>query len=81
MRSIKEIIADAGGPKKIASACAKTRWPITSKVVYAWPDIGIPERHWAVIVRLAKSSAEELHRANNRARADRPKSGAARAVA
>ena len=71
-RTIKQIIQAAGGPKKIAAATQKTARPISSKSVYDWPTIGIPERHWPVLIKLAKSSPEELMRVNAKARASRP---------
>ncbi len=80
MRNIKQIIEDAGGPKKIAEAAKKTRWDITFKSVYDWPRIGIPDRHWPILIRLAKASADELLEANKKARA-RPKAAQERAQA
>lgn len=73
MRTVKEIIEDAGGPKRIAEASKRTSTPIVAKSVYDWPQIGIPEKHWPIIIRLAKSSADELYKANLVVR-DRPKS-------
>ena len=73
MRNVRKLIADAGGPKKIAAASEKTDYEIEAKSVYDWPRIGIPERHWPILAKLAKASAEELHRANNVVRAKRSK--------
>ena len=80
MRNVRKIIEDAGGPKKIAEASSKTRWPIAAKSVYDWPQIGIPDRHWPILVKLAKATAEELYEANKTARA-RPKAAQQRAAA
>ena len=80
-RNIKQIIAEAGGPKKIAAASRTTDSPITAKAVYDWPAIGIPERHWAIFIRLARATTDELHKANLRVRASRPRGSAVRAVA
>ncbi len=68
MRNVRQIIEDAGGPQKIAEAARKTRWKIKSKSVYDWPRIGIPEKHWPVMIRLAETSPQELHEANEVAR-------------
>ncbi len=69
MRNVRQIIEDAGGPKEIAKAAKNTRWKITFKSVYDWPQIGIPDRHWPVLIKLAKATAEELMEANKKARA------------
>ena len=68
-RPIKQIIQDAGGPKKIAAASKRTRWSISAKSVYDWPAIGVPDRHWPILIRLAAASAHELMEANAKARA------------
>ena len=67
MRSIKKIISDAGGPKKIAQASEDTQWPIVAKSVYDWPQIGIHWRHWPILMKLARATANELLEANKRA--------------
>ena len=71
-RDIRTIIDDAGGPKKIAEATEGSKRKIMAKSVYDWPRIGIPELHWSIIIRLAKATTDELHRANEVARAARP---------
>ena len=68
-RDVRTIIDAAGGPKKIAEATRDTKRPIIAKSVYDWPRLGIPERHWPIIIALAKASADELLRANVAARA------------
>ena len=68
MRDIKQIINDAGGPRKIADASKDTHWPITAKSVYDWPQIGIPDRHWPIIIGLSGATAHELMVANQTAR-------------
>jgi hypothetical protein len=65
MRSLVEIIEAAGGAKSIEAATSGT---IKRDAVYKWPQIGIPDRHWEVIIPLAGSSAEELYQANRIAR-------------
>lgn len=82
MRDIKTIIDDAGGPKKIAKASEKTDWVIVAKSVYDWPQIGIPDRHWPILIKLARATAHELMEANRVARrARRPKAAQERAAA
>ena len=65
MRTIKDIIADAGGPKAI-TAEAKDTFAIDA--VYKWPTIGIPDRHWPILIKLASATPEELFEANRLAR-------------
>ncbi|WP_375142885.1 hypothetical protein [Pelagibacterium sp. 26DY04] len=36
--------------------------------VYKWPKIGIPDRHWPTIIRLAGCTAQDLFEANLAAR-------------
>lgn len=72
MRNVKQIIEDAGGPKKIAEASLNTKKSITAKSVYDWPQIGIPVVHWPILIKLARATVEELYEASRAARA-RPK--------
>lgn len=72
MRNVRKLIEDAGGPKKIADASLNTKKSITAKSVYDWPQIGIPDRHWPILIKLAGATVEELYEANRVARA-RPK--------
>jgi hypothetical protein len=69
MRTISEIIKDAGGAKAIADACGNK---FKVDAVYKWPDIGIPDRHWPLIIERAESSPEELYTANLAARSPTP---------
>lgn len=65
MRRVSEIIEAAGGAQAIEIASAGQ---ISRAAVYKWPGIGIPDRHWPVLIRLADTNAEELFRANLAAR-------------
>lgn len=65
MRSISEIIKAAGGAGKIAEASNGT---VTAEAVYKWTKIGIPDRHWALVMPLAGASPEEMFKANLSAR-------------
>ena len=66
MRTLSEIIKAAGGARGIEEASAGE---IKRDAVYKWPQIGIPDRHWETVIRLAQSSPEELYQANLAARA------------
>lgn len=68
MRTITAIIADAGGPRVIARAAAKTHWPILATSIKDWRRIGIPDRYWPVIIKLSNASADELMHANRKVR-------------
>lgn len=65
MRTIADIIKDAGGAVSIAEA---SRGRITAQAIYKWPKIGIPDRHWPIVLPLAKATAEEMLAANLLAR-------------
>lgn len=65
-RTIREIIKDAGGPAAIAKAADGS---ITVDAIYKWPQIGIPDRHWPIVMPLASATAEEMLAANVAARA------------
>ncbi len=79
MRSVRDIIDDAGGPQKIASASKKSRYPVAIKTVYAWMTNGIPEKHWELMCRLARATPDELYAANKPLR--RPSAARARIAA
>lgn len=76
MRTVRQIIEDAGGPHKIAAASRKTRRPIGFKTVYAWYANGIPEKHWDLMAKLANATPDELYHANRPLR--RPSAARAR---
>jgi len=65
MRTISELIKAAGGPAKIADSVPEA---ITVDAVYKWQRIGIPDRYWPVVMRLANASADEMLAANVTAR-------------
>ena len=65
MRTVAEIIKDAGGPRAIHEASGGS---ITKDAVYKWPQIGISDRHWAILIDLAGASPGELFEANRMAR-------------
>lgn len=67
MRTIAEIVRDAGGAKLIAEA---SNGAVSRDAVYKWVEIGIPDRHWPFVIALASSSPDELYDANRLARGD-----------
>lgn len=63
--TIKEIIKLSGGAKAIADAIDGLK----PDAVYKWPSIGIPDRHWPVIISLAPDiTPQVLFEANVQAR-------------
>lgn len=68
-RTIREIIKDAGGPAAISKAAKAADGSITVDAIYKWPQIGIPDRHWPIVMPLASATAEEMLAANVAARA------------
>lgn len=65
MRSISDIIKDAGGASAIADA---SDGKVSVDAIYKWPKIGIPDRHWPIILPLASATADEMLAANLAAR-------------
>lgn len=65
MRTISEIIKDAGGARVIADA---SDGAIQRDAVYKWPGSGIPDRHWSVLIDLAGATPDELYEANRAVR-------------
>lgn len=67
MRTISELIKAAGGAKAVQEAIGPG---ITRDAVYKWQEIGIADRHWAVLIRLAGATPDELYEANRLARGE-----------
>lgn len=65
MRTIKQIITAAGGPKAITAEASES---FAVDAVYKWPTIGIPDRHWPILIKLANATPDELFEANRLAR-------------
>ena len=64
--TISEIIKLAGGASAIERESGGS---VTAEAAYKWPKIGIPDRHWPLIMRLTRATADQLFRANVVARA------------
>lgn len=65
IRTISDIIRDAGGAAAVAAA---TDGKVKKDAVYKWPSIGIPDRYWHVLADLAGATPDELYAANQTAR-------------
>lgn len=65
MRTIPQIIEASGGAKAIQ---AESNGAFSVDAVYKWPTIGIPDRHWPLLIKLAGATPEELFKANAVAR-------------
>ena len=65
MKSVPDIIKAAGGPVAVAAA---SNGEISAEAVYKWPKIGIPDRHWPLVMPLADATADEMLAANIAAR-------------
>lgn len=79
MRTVDDIIRDAGGAQAVADHINGQADPrlggrpaITVWAVHKWRLNGIPEKHWPALMRLAEADAATLYAANrlNRAPAD-----------
>lgn len=69
-KTVRKIIEDAGGPAAVASAVVEAEdKKLTVDAVYKWQGNGIPDRYWASIIPLAKTSTDEIFAANELARA------------
>lgn len=70
MRTIEQIISDAGGARAIEAAAPVSdgKPAFKTDAVYKWPTIGIPDRHWPILIKLAGATPDELFEANRLAR-------------
>lgn len=68
--NVREIIA-RGNVHKISEASGEAGRPITVKGIYKWHSIGIPQKHWPVVMRLADVTETELYEANRQLEQDR----------
>jgi hypothetical protein len=64
MRTVAQLISVAGGARRIAAASADTQHPIGFEAVYKWPKIGVPERHWPLLIVLTGATVQEIYDAN-----------------
>lgn len=68
-KTVKDIIEAAGGFAAVAAAVVETGdLKLTIDAVYKWQRNGIPDRYWAPIIPLAKTTADEIFAANELAR-------------
>lgn len=67
--TVDEIIRECGGPVRITD---ESGGDVGKWAPYKWPKIGIPEQHWALIRSLSGVTVEQLHEANEHARAAKP---------
>ena len=60
-----EIIEAAGGKEIVAPETNRT-----VDAIYKWPENGIPDRHWASVIKLTggKVTAADIYAANEQAR-------------
>lgn len=65
MRTISDIIKAAGGPRGIAEASGGS---VKKDAVYKWASIGVPDRHWPLLIERAGATPDELFEANRTAR-------------
>jgi hypothetical protein len=68
---VAAIIERAGGAPVIAEK-SKTEeescGELSAAAVYKWQQIGIPDRHWPLIIKLADTTPTELYEANKAVR-------------
>ena len=92
MRNVTDIITAAGGPEVIARHLPKKVNKRTGEkvdrtsAVYKWKKLGIPERHWPLLLKLSDElTIDDLFAANRKARGEKMprkrKAEAARAAA
>ena len=68
-KTVRKIIEDAGGPAAVALAVVEADdKKLTVDAVYKRQSNGIPDRYWAPIIPLAKTTADEIFAANELAR-------------
>jgi hypothetical protein len=78
METITDIIAAAGGAEVIAAKLPKKVNKRTGEkvdrasAVYKWKKLGIPERHWPLLLKLSDEiTVDALFAANRRARGEK----------
>lgn len=70
--TVEDIIQRAGGVNVVAAATDR----LGRDAVYKWKSIGIPDRHWPILIELCAIdgfdlTAQHLYEANLAARAER----------
>lgn len=63
--TIAQIIKRAGGAVAIADASGGA---IKKDAVYKWPTIGVPDRHWHILIDRAGVTEAQIYAANLAAR-------------
>lgn len=69
MKTVQDIITASGGFEKIQRAACAVGNDITWWAVKKWLKNGIPEKHWAVVMKLSGASLDEMFAANEALRA------------
>lgn len=72
MRSIQDIVRDAGGATKVAGVLSErdgTTRESKVNVIFKWYANGVPDKHWPAFIEMEWASANELLAANEAARA------------
>ena len=59
--TIPDIIKRSGGAVAIEIA---SQGEVKAAAVYKWSKIGVPDRHWPLLMRLSGATAQELLAAN-----------------
>ena len=62
--TVRDIIQDCGGPSRIASESRAHEHSISEKGVYSWHRIGIPQKHWPVVMALSGRDERQIFAAN-----------------
>lgn len=65
MISVREIINRSGGYQAIVDAYLARGVELDASTPRKWPKIGIPSRHWPIIIELSKVTPAQLLAANN----------------
>lgn len=63
--TITQIIKHAGGASAIADASGGA---VKKDAVYKWASIGVPDRHWPILIERAGVTPEQIFAANCAAR-------------
>ncbi|QDP57347.1 MAG: hypothetical protein Unbinned3696contig1008_25 [Prokaryotic dsDNA virus sp.] len=77
MSTVTDILTAAGGPEIIAKRLPRKVSKSGGKVdrvstVYKWKKLGIPERHWPLLMKLSEEiTLERLFEANRHARGEK----------
>lgn len=68
MNTVPDIIRLSGGPDAIEAEATLRGAKLTAWAVKKWPQNGIPEKHWEMLMGMCGANIENLYAANQAVR-------------